>query len=94
MRKLSSRDLERLVRSHRNLKISLWVFAVAMVGVLALLIVNEVTLSPACGTAVGVGIGALLLIPQRQLLSELGLSRDEARQILRDERERRRSAGN
>ncbi|MFD0597420.1 hypothetical protein ACFQZ4_38285 [Catellatospora coxensis] len=92
MRKLSPQDLDRLVRSHRNLKISVWVFCFAMIGVLALLIANNLMISPACGTAVGVGIGALLLIPQKQLLAELGLSRQEAKQILRDERKRRKSA--
>ncbi|WP_155372958.1 hypothetical protein [Catellatospora vulcania] len=94
MRTLSQKDLDRLVRSNRNLKISLWVFCVGMIGVLFLLIANNVTMSPACGTALGVGIGALLVIPQRQLLSELGLSRQEAKQILQDERKRRRAAGN
>ncbi|GIG03237.1 hypothetical protein Cci01nite_83300 [Catellatospora citrea] len=92
MRTLSPKDLDRLVRSHRNLKISVWVVSAVMVGVLALLIANDLMLSPGCGAAVGVGIGALLLIPQRQLLSELGLSRQEAKQILRDERKRRRTA--
>lgn len=92
MRTLSPEDLDRLVRSHRNLKISVWLFLFAMIGVLVLLIANDVMLSPGCGAAIGVGIGALLLIPQRQLLSELGLSRQEARQILRDDRKRRKSA--
>lgn len=92
MRTLSPEDLDRLVRSHRNLKISVWLFSFAMIGVLVLLIANDVMLSPGCGAAIGVGIGALLLIPQRQLLSELGLSRQEARQILRDDRKRRKSA--
>ncbi|MFC7246246.1 hypothetical protein ACFQO7_27540 [Catellatospora aurea] len=91
MRTLSPEDLDRLVRSHRNLKISVWVFCIAMIGVLALLIANNLTISPGCGAAVGVGIGALLLIPQKQLLSELGLSRQEARQILSDERKRRKN---
>ncbi|MEU8079905.1 hypothetical protein AB0B31_31205 [Catellatospora citrea] len=92
MRTLSPEDLDRLVRSHRNLKISVWVFSAVMIGVLVLLIANNLMLSPGCGAAIGVGIGALLLIPQKQLLSELGLSRQEAKQILRDERERRRTA--
>ncbi|MEU8001262.1 hypothetical protein AB0B66_08905 [Catellatospora sp. NPDC049111] len=92
MRTLSPQDLDRLVRSHRNLKISVWIFSFAMIGVLALLIANNLMISPGCGAAVGVGIGALLLIPQRQLLAELGLSRQEAKQILSDERKRRKSA--
>ncbi len=90
MRTLSPKDLDRLVRTHRNLKISALVTVLVMFGVMFLLIAAELSFSPACGIAVGVGLGALLLVPQQRLLAELGIDKDEAKAILQAERKRRR----
>ena len=44
---------------------------------------------PMIGPALGVGIGVLLVVPQRRLLKELGLTNVEAKQLLAAEQERR-----
>jgi hypothetical protein len=87
MRSLSQEELDRLVRSDRNLKISLAVTLAVLVALLVLLIVNDIPL--VLGGGLGMLIGLVLLIPQRRLLGELGLSRDDARAILRQRREER-----
>ncbi|GIJ43532.1 hypothetical protein Val02_04180 [Virgisporangium aliadipatigenens] len=87
MRSLSQEELDRLVRSDRNLKISLVVTLALLVALLALLIANDVPL--VLGGGLGMLIGLALLIPQRRLLSDLGLSKEEAREILRRRREER-----
>jgi hypothetical protein len=87
VRTLRQNELDRLVRSHRNLKISALVTLLLVVPVIVGLIAvgGPVLLGP----VVGVGIGMLLLVPQRRLLTELGLTNVEAKQILQEERDRR-----
>ncbi|MFI7602446.1 hypothetical protein [Actinoplanes sp. NPDC049681] len=86
-RALRRNELDRLIRSHRNLKISAVATLVLIVPVIVALAVAGVPV--VAGPVVGVGIGMLLLIPQRRLLKELGLTNEEAKQILAAERVRR-----
>jgi hypothetical protein len=87
VRRLRQNELDRLVRSHRNLKISALVTLLLVVPVIVGLIAVGVPVL--VGPVVGVGIGMLLLVPQRRLLNELGLTNVEAKQILQEERDRR-----
>src|SRR5690349_6952021 len=87
VRTLTPQEMDRLVRSNRNLKIST---LVALAVILPLIVVSGLAgVSPGVGGVVGVLIGLLLLLPQRRLLSELGLSAPEAKEILRRAREER-----
>lgn len=90
MRTLSPKDLDRLLRSFRNLNIAALVTVLVMFGVMFLLIAADLSFNPACGVGVGVGLGALLVIPHQRLLAELGIDKEEAKEILRAERKRRR----
>ncbi|MEV4413612.1 hypothetical protein [Catellatospora sp. NPDC049609] len=85
MRQLSKVDVDRLRRSHRNLWISL-VLSIPVILVLSVLIIMAGFNFPLLGPLLGVGVGWLLLIPQRRLLDELGLTRQEAKEILKASR--------
>ncbi|GHJ43843.1 hypothetical protein Cs7R123_11850 [Catellatospora sp. TT07R-123] len=85
MRKLNPHDLDRLVRSNRRLKLSLLITLAAIVLVAVVLIKNDI--DARLGAGVGVLIGLLLLMPQRRLLAELGLTGAEAKEILAAHRE-------
>lgn len=85
MRTLSQTDLDRLRRSHRNLMISL-VLSLPVIIVLSVAIIMAGIRFPLLGPLLGVGIGWLLLIPQRRLLDELGLTSKEAKAILKANR--------
>ena len=82
-------EIDRLVRSQRNLNISALVAIVVLVAIIVLLAIAGISLLP--GALVGVGIGFLLSMPHRRLLNELGLSRQDARAILIAEKKRRKS---
>ncbi|MEV4640408.1 hypothetical protein AB0J80_23995 [Actinoplanes sp. NPDC049548] len=87
VRKLRQQDLDRLIRSHRNLRLSLVVALLVVIPLflgLAAAGAPAVLLSPVAGVA----IGFLLLMPQRRLLKELGLTNVEAKQILAEARKR------
>jgi hypothetical protein len=86
VRTLPQHDLDRLIRSNRNLKISLVVALLLVVPlVVGLVAAGAPVLS---GPILGVGIGLLVLIPQRRLLKELGLTSEEAKRILAAARKR------
>lgn len=87
MSRLTPDELHRLVRSQRRLIVSAVVATIGAVALLVLLIPAGVP--PLLGAAVGAGIGALVLVPHRRVLSDLGLSRADARSILEQEKERR-----
>lgn len=89
MRVLNPSELERLIRSHRRLKISLLLTLPLLVGLLVLLVVADTSFPSGLGVPLGVVIGGLLVLPQRRLLRQLGITRLEARAILEAERERR-----
>lgn len=89
VRDLTPDELERLVRTNRQQRISLLVTVSVLVALLVLLIVNDIDFPAGLGGPLGIGIGLLLLIPQRRVLSELGLSAAEGRAILQAERLRR-----
>jgi hypothetical protein len=86
---LTPDQLDRLVQSQRRLTISGLVAIVVLIAVVVALAFAGISLVP--GALVGVGIGLLLSIPHRRVLSELGLSKQDARAILVAERKRRRS---
>jgi len=86
---LTPDQLNRLARSQRNLYISGLVAIAVIVAIVIVLAIAGISFLP--GALVGVGIGALLSIPHRRVLSELGLSRQDARAVLRAEKKRRRS---
>lgn len=87
MPSLTQDQLARLVRSQRRLVVSAVAATAGAVALIVLLIPAGV---PApLGAAIGAGIGALVLLPHRQVLSELGLSRQDAKVILEQEKERR-----
>jgi hypothetical protein len=86
---LTPGEVDRLVRSQRNLNISGLVAVVVLVAIIVAMVSAGVSFVP--GALVGVAIGALLSIPHRRLLSELGLSRQDARAILSAEKKRRKS---
>jgi hypothetical protein len=86
---LTPGEVDRLVRSQRNLNISGLVAVVVLVAIIVAMASAGVSFVP--GALVGVAIGALLSIPHRRLLSELGLSRRDARAILSAEKKRRKS---
>lgn len=87
VRTLTPEEMDRLVRSNRNLKISALVALAAIIPLMAA--TGAAGVSPGLGGVVGILIGLLLLIPQRRLLSELGLTAPEAKEILRRAREER-----
>ncbi|MFF5213337.1 hypothetical protein [Streptosporangium sp. NPDC000396] len=89
MRSLSPGELERLIRSHGRLKMSLSVTIVVIIALFVLMALADVPFLSGLGVGVGVGIGLLLRIPQRRLLNELGLTNVEAKAIVAAERERR-----
>jgi hypothetical protein len=86
---LTPAQLDRLVRSQRNLNISAAVAIAVIVAVIVALAAAGASFLP--GALVGVAIGALLSIPHRRVLNELGLSRQDARTILIAEKKRRKS---
>ena len=87
MPRLTPEELDRLVRSHRILMVSAVAATIAACALLVLLIPAGV---PApLGAAIGAGVGALVLLPHRRVLSDLGLSRADAKVILQTEKERR-----
>ena len=87
MRTLTPQEMDRLVRSNRNLKISA---LVALAVIIPLMVVTGMAgVSPGVGGVVGILVGLLLLLPQRRLLGELGLSAPEAKEILRRARAER-----
>jgi hypothetical protein len=84
---LTPGELDRLVRSHRRLMLSAAAAVIAACALLVLLIPAGV---PApLGAGIGAGIGALVFLPHRRVLNDLGLSRMDARVILELEKERR-----
>ena len=89
MSSLTPGELDRLVRSQRNLNISALVAVAVLIAVIVALAAAGVSVAP--GALVGVAIGALLSIPHRRVLNELGLSRQDARAILSAEKKRRKS---
>ncbi|MGY0232053.1 hypothetical protein [Longispora urticae] len=89
MRTLSQYDRHRLIQSHQRLKISLLVTLPVIIVVFVLLVASGVSFPLPLGGAIGVGIGLLLLVPQRRLVAELGLSNTEAKAIITAELERR-----
>ncbi|MDI1463991.1 hypothetical protein QEZ54_23680 [Catellatospora sp. KI3] len=90
MRELSPVDLDRLIQSNRRLKLAALIVIVIILGLAAALVAAGLDFR--VGPLLGVGIGALLIIPHRRLLTELGLSQAEAKEILAAERKRRRAA--
>jgi hypothetical protein len=91
VRELTSPDLDRLRRSNRRLLTAVLV-TIGLVVLWVVLIVIEV--APPIffgGPVLGICIGVLLVVPQRRLLRELGISPAEARQILESEKEDRTS---
>ena len=93
MRELSPEDLARLMRSSRNLMISLVAVVVLLVAGLVILIRTDTDFPVGVlGPLLGIGIGTLMLVPQRALLRELGLTPPEARAIVEAEKARRRPA--
>lgn len=89
MRELNAEELDRLVRSNRRLMISLTVTLAVIVGAVALLVLNDLDFVIRGGAGLGVLIGALLLIPHRRVVRDLGLTTAEARAVLRADREQR-----
>ncbi|PRY37431.1 hypothetical protein [Umezawaea tangerina] len=89
MRELSAEELGRLVGSNRRLKIAMVVTVGLVVAAVVLLVVNDVDFVIRGGAGLGALIGLLLLIPNRKVVRELGLTPAEARAVLLAERERR-----
>ncbi|GIG61699.1 hypothetical protein Lfu02_60710 [Longispora fulva] len=89
MREISEEDLRRLRESNRRLKISLLATLAVVIAGVVLLVAADVSFPLGGGGFIGICIGLLLLIPQRRLLRELGLTNTEARAILEADRERR-----
>ncbi|RSM48401.1 hypothetical protein DMB66_46340 [Actinoplanes sp. ATCC 53533] len=89
MSSLTPSELDRLVSSQRKLNISALVAVVVLVAIVVAMASAGVSFVP--GALVGVAIGALLSVPHRRLLNELGLSRQDARAILSAEKKRRKS---
>ncbi|KUL28768.1 hypothetical protein ADL15_30970 [Actinoplanes awajinensis subsp. mycoplanecinus] len=81
--------MDRLVRSNRRLKISMLVTIAVVLLLLVVLIATDTDFPVGLGAPIGLALGALLLIPQRRLLSELNLTAAEGRAILEAERLRR-----
>jgi hypothetical protein len=93
MREVSAADRDRLVESNRRLVRNLVIaLAVTIAVVIAIGLVFEGVTLALLGPALGLLIGYLLVLPQRRLVRELGLAPDEARQIIGQERARRREA--
>lgn len=88
MSSLNPDDLHRLIGARRKLLITATVACVAALAVVVLLVPNGVPVP--VGATIGVGIGALALLPYRRVLNELGLDRREADAILNAEKERRK----
>ena len=89
MPSLTQGEIDRLVRSQRNLNLSALVAVLVLVAIIVVLAIAGISFLP--GVLVGVGIGFLLSIPHRRLMNELGLSRQDARAILVAEKKRRKS---
>jgi len=89
MRRLTDEELDRLVRSNRRLALGLT--ATVLLGVLAvvLIVATDVDFVVRGGVGLGAFIGALMVIPNRKVIADLGLTVDEAREILQAEKERR-----
>jgi hypothetical protein len=89
MRALSQDELERLLRSHRRLKMSALATITVLVAAIVLVMFTGVPFLAGAGAGLGMGIGALLALPKRRLVNELGITALEATMIIRAERERR-----
>ncbi|MFC4071771.1 hypothetical protein [Actinoplanes subglobosus] len=89
MPELSPENRERLVRSQRQLTILAVLAIIVLVAIVVALSAAGASVLP--GALVGVAVGALLSIPHRRLLTELGLTKQEARAILIEERKRRKA---
>ena len=87
MSSLTPEELDRLVRSQRRLIVSAVAAAIAACALFVLLV--PVGMPVPLGAAIGAGIGALVLLPHRRVLNDLGLSRLDANVILALEKERR-----
>jgi hypothetical protein len=87
MARLTPAELDQLIRSQRRLWITTGVALLVVVAALIILVPAGVPVP--VGGGIGAVIGLLTLIPHRRLLSELGLSRQEANEILAVERARR-----
>ncbi|MFD9736362.1 hypothetical protein, partial [Umezawaea sp. NPDC059074] len=89
MRQLTDDELARLVRSNRRLALGLT--ATVVLGVLAvvLIVATDVHFAVRGGVGLGALIGTLMVIPNRKVVADLGLTVDEARAILQAEKERR-----
>lgn len=88
MRELNAEELDRLVRSNRQLLISLVVTVCVIAGVAVVLVLNDLDFVIR-GVGLGVLVGLLLAIPNRRVVRELGLTTAEARAVLQAEKERR-----
>lgn len=88
MREVNAEELDRLVRSNGQLMISLVVTLCVIVGAVVVLVLNDVDFAIR-GVGLGVLVGGLLLIPNRRVVRELGLTTAEARDVLQAEKERR-----
>jgi hypothetical protein len=72
--------------------LSLLITVTAIVGLVVVAVLTDSVALTGIGSATGVLIGTVLVMPQRRLLARLGLSPEEARLILETERERRSGA--
>ena len=90
-KKLSQRDRDRVVASNRKLLISLLVTLAVIAVVLVVLIIAVPSIGGVAVfgmTALGLLIGFALVVPQRSLLRELGITTEEAKAIIAEEKQR------
>ncbi|GGN32655.1 peptidoglycan/LPS O-acetylase OafA/YrhL [Actinoplanes campanulatus] len=86
MRDLNADELDRLKRSNHQLRLSAVAVVVLMGAVLAVAIASGATQLASFGGPLGVAVGAVLLVPHRRMLTELGLTPAEGKAALRQER--------
>jgi hypothetical protein len=89
MRQLNAEGLDRLVRSNRRLMLGLTVTVCLLILLVVVLVIADLDFAIPGGAGLGVLIGMLLVIPNRRVVRDLGLTVDEARAILQAEKERR-----
>ncbi|HWS32160.1 MAG TPA: hypothetical protein VN408_05380 [Actinoplanes sp.] len=95
MRTLNPDELARLAKSDRQLKVSALVVVVMMFAVLGVAVASGAPQLAGLSGPLGIGVAAMMLGPHRRLVEELGLTRREAKRVLREQRRRQRaSAGN
>jgi hypothetical protein len=93
MRQLNAEGLGRLVRSNRRLMLGLSATVCLLVLLVVVLVMADVDFAIPGGVGLGVLIGMLLVIPNRRVVRDLGLTVDEARAVLQTEKERRSGVG-